>query len=505
MSQLKLNIIANYAGKAWCALMSLAFIPLYIKFLGIEAYGLIGFFGSLLALFGILDLGLSSTINRELARYSACIENRLKMRDLLRTLEVIYLGIAVLIGVIVLSLSKFISHNWINAENLSVETVERSLILLGVAIAFQWPLSFYRSGLIGLQRQVMFNVLTSGLATLRGAGAVLILWLASPTIEAFFVWQIFISFSGTTMMALALWHSLPKGDRKARFDKQLLHSVWRFAAGVMGASITWVLLSQLDKILLSALLPLNIYGYYMLAITAASALANFFGPIYMALFPRFSQLVELNDREGLIRTYHRACQLVSIVILPVALVLAMFSYEIMLLWTSDSTVAQNTHVLVTLLVIGVAFNGLIHLPYALQLAYGWTSLCFYFNVVTILLLVPLLFFMVHYYQAIGAAIVWVVLNAGYVFFDIMIMHRRLLKGQQWKWYLEDVGQPLVAILVVSGFAYWLFPAGMSPLMTLIYLATVLLATFAFAAMAAPQMRSLLKQYLFCRVIEVAGK
>jgi len=44
MSQLKLNIIANYTGKAWTALMSLAFIPLYIKFIGIEAYGLIGFF-----------------------------------------------------------------------------------------------------------------------------------------------------------------------------------------------------------------------------------------------------------------------------------------------------------------------------------------------------------------------------------------------------------------------------------------------------------------------------
>jgi len=47
LSILKRNIIANFAGQGWTALMALAFVPLYIKFLGIEAYGLIGFFAML--------------------------------------------------------------------------------------------------------------------------------------------------------------------------------------------------------------------------------------------------------------------------------------------------------------------------------------------------------------------------------------------------------------------------------------------------------------------------
>ncbi|KOR31756.1 hypothetical protein TI05_11605 [Achromatium sp. WMS3] len=38
--------------------MSLAFIPLYIKFLGIESFGLIGFFTTLQSIFALLDLGL---------------------------------------------------------------------------------------------------------------------------------------------------------------------------------------------------------------------------------------------------------------------------------------------------------------------------------------------------------------------------------------------------------------------------------------------------------------
>ena len=71
MSLIKKNILANFSGKAWQVLMSLAFVPLYIKFMGIESYGLVGIFASLLALFGLLDMGLSTTLNRELARFSA--------------------------------------------------------------------------------------------------------------------------------------------------------------------------------------------------------------------------------------------------------------------------------------------------------------------------------------------------------------------------------------------------------------------------------------------------
>ena len=41
---LRNNLVANYLGHGWTALMGIAFIPWYIKLLGIEAYGLIGVF-----------------------------------------------------------------------------------------------------------------------------------------------------------------------------------------------------------------------------------------------------------------------------------------------------------------------------------------------------------------------------------------------------------------------------------------------------------------------------
>ena len=65
------NIIANFAGSGWSALMGLIFLPFYIRLMGAESYGIVGIFVSLQAIFSILDLGLSQTLNREMARLSA--------------------------------------------------------------------------------------------------------------------------------------------------------------------------------------------------------------------------------------------------------------------------------------------------------------------------------------------------------------------------------------------------------------------------------------------------
>ncbi len=82
MSLLKKNIAANFAGSIWQALIGLVFIPLYIKFMGIESWGLIGIFVTLQAIFGILDMGLSSTLNREMARLSVLPGKEQEMRNL---------------------------------------------------------------------------------------------------------------------------------------------------------------------------------------------------------------------------------------------------------------------------------------------------------------------------------------------------------------------------------------------------------------------------------------
>jgi O-antigen/teichoic acid export membrane protein len=450
LSVLKKNITANIGGSVWTGLMGLVFVPLYIYFLGIEAYGLIGIFATLLALFGLLDMGLSGTLNREMARLSVQDGKAREMRDLVRTLEIPYWAVGLLISVTVIVLSPFIAYHWVNAKNLSPKTVQTAIMIMGLAVAFQWPMSFYSGGLMGLQRQVLLNVINVVMATFRGLGAVLILWLVSPTVEAFFSWQIVVSVVNIGLIVFFLWRSLPHAAEPPRFRRELLLNIWRFAAGMTGITVLVTILMQLDKIILSRMLSLEMFGYYTLAYVVAMTLYRLIGPVFSATYPRLTNLVALGATEELTLLYHKSAQLVSVLVLPAALVVALFSKEILLLWSQSPRTAEHTHVLVSILIMGTAFNGLMHIPYALQLASGWTRLAFVVNLVSVLLLAPLMIVLTKWYGAVGAASVWIILNGGYILFAIQIMHRRLLPNEKWRWYFEDVGLPFGVALLVAG-------------------------------------------------------
>lgn len=51
-------------------LSQLVLLPFYVHLLGVEAYAWIGIYVSLQGLFVMLDLGMSTTINQEMARLS---------------------------------------------------------------------------------------------------------------------------------------------------------------------------------------------------------------------------------------------------------------------------------------------------------------------------------------------------------------------------------------------------------------------------------------------------
>ena len=74
MNKTKINIISNFAGRSVAAILSIVFVPIYLRYLSVEMYGIIGFFASIQAFLFLLDGGISPTLNREVARLSALPE-----------------------------------------------------------------------------------------------------------------------------------------------------------------------------------------------------------------------------------------------------------------------------------------------------------------------------------------------------------------------------------------------------------------------------------------------
>ena len=462
MASLKLNIVANLVGKVWSAAIAIVLIPQYIKYLGIESYGLVGFYGTLIGSMALLDLGLSTTINRELAKFKSTKSDPGGARDLAFSLECVYWAIGLLICLLIISLSWFIANHWVKVEHLPLTVVKRSIMLMGAVIAFQWPISLYNGGLTGLDKQVLNNSITVVMSTLRAAGVIIILKYYSPTLEAFFLWQAALSLVFVITMRWAMWWSMPAKELKPKFSGNQLNNIWRFAAGMTGISLVTFFLMQIDKIVLSKILPLSQFGYYTLAFTIATSIGMIVGPISITFFPRFSGIIASGKEDELKSLYHQSCKLMATFIFPICFVLIFFIREILTIWTKNSVTTDSTYLMAQILIIGSMLNALMVMPYNLLIANGWTRFTIYQNIIAAIILVPLLFWWTSRYGAIGATFVWLSVNAGYVIISQPIMHRKILKTELLKWYWNDtivpMIPPLIVVLVIKfGLAYF-FPA-----------------------------------------------
>ncbi len=489
MTRYKSNLFANFAGSGMAALLQLAFIPFYIKFLGMEAYGLIGFYIMLQAIIQVLDLGLGPTMNREMARYSVSPDKIEEARDFTRTLETVYWILGIAAGAAIAVAAPVVAANWVNAGTLPLPVVRRALMLMGGLASLQLPIAFYQGGLMGLQRQVLFNGIKISLSVIGSGGAVIVLWLVSPTITAFLAWQFAVAALQAAVLGWFLWDSIPVPGHRPRFSTALLLNVWRFAAGMSGIAVSSIILTQVDKILLSKLLPLKTFGYYTLATAVGNGLYILIAPMFNATFPRISALMAARDENGVRELYHLSTQLMAALILPMALIVAFFSHEILTLWTGNAETAEKTAPIVSILVAGTAANGLMSLPYALQLAYGWTRLGLTITVSLIVTMVPLYYLASLHYGPAGAAAVWVLLNLVYMAVGVPLTHTRILRGDACRWFLVDVALPLVVSVMVVGIARWVLRIDPSQrFSSTLILGGTLAATTSLAALASPMLR-----------------
>ena len=490
MRGLRLSLLANLGGAVWSALIGLLVVPIYLRLLGIEAYGLIGLFLTLQNVLQILDLGLSPTLSRELARRSHTSDASAETRDLVRTFEVVSWIVALGIGIVGVLATSQGATAWIRSQSLSPGTVRQALMMMALLAAVQWPLGFYQGGLRGLERQGLVNALQIAGTTTGAIGAICVLSFYEPSISAFWTWQI-INTVGRVMLArILLWRCLPMADRAPRIDLAIARHVWRFAAGMSGITMTGIVLANLDKIVLSRLLPLNLLGYYLLAAQVTSALSMVVvGPVFNTVFPRFSALAAQGDRQTLASTYHRMTQVMAVLTLPLAGLLIVFAEDILSVWTGDPLTAQHAAPVLRWLVAGTAVNSMMNLPYALQLGFGWTRLGLQINVALLCGLIPSLWLATRYFGAVGAAAAWFGLNVVYMAVGVVLTHRRLLPGETGRWFSRDFVWPGLVSLALLVALRVLVEAPSHRIWHIAQLGGILTASIVAAALAAGDVRA----------------
>lgn len=454
---LKKNIIANYASQLYSAGIGILILPLYIKYMGAEAYGLVGFFTMLQAWFALLDLGLTPTIARETARYHGGSMSALHYRQLFRALSTIFVGIAVIGGTALWLLAEPIAYKWLQVETLSMNAVVVAVQIMAVSVALRWLGGLYRGVITGSERLVWLSGFNAIIATLRFPAVFITMWQYGFTPTVFFWHQLAVAVVevlGLYLMSNRLKPVFTKSEIIG-WSIQPVKPVLKFALTIAFTSSVWVLVTQTDKLILSGILPLAEYGFFTLAVLVASGIMILSAPVSTVIMPRMARLHAEGKHDEMIQVYRNATQLVSVVAGSASLTIAFFAEPLLYAWTGDKEIASNAAPILTLYALGNGVLAVSAFPYYLQYALGNLRYHLIGNLVIVVTLIPAIIWAASEYGAVGAGWAWLGINSLYLILWVGFIHKKLEPGLHWTWLFNDVIKIYAPALVsIVPFVYW---------------------------------------------------
>jgi O-antigen/teichoic acid export membrane protein len=446
------NILANYASQIFVSLVGIVTVPLYIRYLGMEAYGLVGFFAMLQGWFALLDFGLTPTISRETARYRGGATGAQSYRQLYRALSIIFATVAASGGAALWLSAENVTAEWLNVQRIPHEEVVFAVQVMAVSIAIRWLGGVYRGVMVGAERLVWLSIFNILVASLRFGGVLVSMAVFGYTIKVFFAHQL-----ATTVLEAVILRHAAHGiiPAKASLGAPLEWSIAavrphvKFALSITFASSVWVIVTQADKLILSGMLPLTEFGHFSLATLIAGGITMLALPITGALMPRLAVLEAQGRGDEIISLYREATRLASVIAGAAALTLVFLVEPVLYAWTGMSEHPDGLVSTVILYSIGNACLNFSSFAYCLQYAKGHVRYHVLGNLWLLLLLVPLLVTLTRKFGIVGAGLAWASVNVLYLVAWVGYTHARLAPGLNARWLLFDIVVVLVPAAIVG--------------------------------------------------------
>ncbi|PHM22107.1 lipopolysaccharide biosynthesis protein [Xenorhabdus ehlersii] len=492
---IKLNALSNFLGRLWGIFSLFSFVPFYIHYLGNEGFGYIGFYNTLIALLAFADLGFSAATTREFARFSTgSVEHENSCADLLRTYEILYLALCVLLSLGILLSAHWIANDWLIQIKNGIDTTFL-VFLMGISIVLQLPANLYIGALMGGEKQVLANGLQIGWGILRVAAVLPVLHYSENKLNAFFIWQIICNMIFFAVLYLMTWRSIKFTKRK--FNLQVLRDTYKYALGMAFIGILSTIATQSDKLIISKNFTIDVVGQYSLAATLSLIPFILITTLAKAVFPKLTRIKESGDSQELNVFYSRLSKLSCIAILPLSLVLAAYAFDIVRIWTNSSQIAIQMQTVVYFLLLAQAIQALTVLPFHLTLSFAYIKINLVFCIV-IMILIPLLYFSwFHIYQVNGVALS-VLVTVLIIFIPYMyLVHKRLVADILSMWLKDNILAIIVSVVAVGIMKkYFYIPNGNIIFIAIqsiwMWLINVLLVSYAVGIRTKEQLISLLK-------------
>jgi O-antigen/teichoic acid export membrane protein len=442
------NTIYSLIGQGAPLFVAIFSIPLLIKGLGTDRFGILTIAWIVISYFSLFDLGLGRALTQLVAEKLGGGQEE-ELPPLIWTASILMFLLGLLGTFLVIAVAPWLVQSALKIPlELQPETLQ-SFYLLAISIPVVTSTAGFVGILSALQRFDLINLvrIPSGLLMYLGPLLILpashslvaivgVLFITRLSVWGIHIWQCFQCLPALSHLGFS-------------FRLTLLKPLLKFGGWMTVTNLISPLMVYLDRILIGSLISISAVAYYTTPYEVVTKLLLIPASVVVVLFPAFST-IQIIDPIRTIFLFRKSIKYVYSILFPAILVLILFANEILYLWLGKEFAKQSAQVL-QFLSLGIIVNSLSQIIFALMQGIGRSDITAVIHVIELPIYLPIIWWTSIRFGISGAAFSWflrVLLDAIFLYFAIKFTY---FKGKKVVNVKDKFSISILSILILLSF------------------------------------------------------
>jgi O-antigen/teichoic acid export membrane protein len=400
------NLAWNIAGESMPVVAAVFAIPILVRSLGADRFGVLMLSWMIAGYFGLFDFGLGRALTKLMAR-ELSLAHHSEAASLFWTALMTMLVFGAVAAVILAILAPWLTHSTLRIPIAMQPETLAGFYLIALGLPFLVSASALRAALTAAERFDLLNTIRTPAGILSFAAPLLMLpfthrlgWLiATLMLNRALSWVIYLA----AVLRAMRWLKSP-----VSFDRAAIRPLLGFGGWITISNLITPLTVYLDRFVIGITLSMTALTAYSVPMEIISKSFILPAAISGVMFPAFTRSFASRPEE-VSRLFERALKLVIAILLPLCLVIVTFAPQIMSTWMGQKfaldTSRQSSTVL-QILAAGAFVTGLSWIPLALLHAAHRPDLTAKLHLADFPLYAIVLWILIHRFGLAGAAFAW---------------------------------------------------------------------------------------------------
>ena len=441
------NTALNIIGQGLPMIVAFFTIPILIKALGTDRFGVLTIAWMTIGYFSLFDFGIGRALTQILSEMLAT-ENNEKVSPLIWTSGFLLVMLGIFGSIVLCILTPTIVSKILKIPFALHQETMSSFYVLAIAVPFVISTAGLAGILAAYQKFGTINALRVPLGLLNYIAPILILPFSRSLFPIVLVLMFGRVISWLAHLA-ACFKVIPKLSKGIRIDATIIKPIIHFGSWMTVSNIISPIMVVMDRFIIGALLSITYVAYYATPYEMVTRLWLVPTALVGVLFPAFASTY-VQDKIRANMMYARSLKYVYLALYPITMFIILFAHEGLTLWLGNEFASNSTDVL-KLLAVGVFINSLAQVSFALVQGVGRPDITSKLHLVELALYLPLLLWLITNFGITGAAIAWVIR----ISIDTFALFYVSIKLLQTKLAAIKEFIPIIAEMVLLLLAYFI--------------------------------------------------